>query len=512
MIDTRKTALALLLVFAGAARAQDQDPKADAAAAELLASKALATVKVPPEQWVGSYSGSCWTGTLRLAVVDHDEAAAGLRRIEIERIVSRDKEKPEREVEKWWIDAAGLVVRGERSEFDAGEEEPKSALKFEVKGGKLVVHEEDVPPDPPAELHASFVPDKLMALLFVPESQGKRWRFSTLVERDEFTAVTIEDMGKEMVTARAGDVSARKLKVSDRFGEATFWLDDQHRIVAARWPNLYAVGGTEEEARADWWSRSPDDADKEADRLAAGPAKLEATVGSLTYGIYDDKGHLESKVTSSIVKENKDDKPAFHYVASTADVGSNAATAREEWWLAPDGSVLSAAYKLTDPGKESAETKLKVEGDKMTCTATNVPAGKEDVTLPVPPRLRPDALFLVKPALEAKAPFRFHCFDLVGRYTYALLFTPKGEEDVELPDGTKMKARRVDLAQNIVVARIWVDASSNPVLVIWENGEVQLFRPLDKLPPSIQAAAPADKDEKEDKEEKEEGGKKMGGE
>lgn len=489
MKKTLQATLAVLLV--GAASARAQDPTADAAGAEFLASKALATAKVP-EQWIGSYAGSCWTGAVHLAVVEHDEAAAGLRRIDIEKITSREKENPAREVARWWVDAPGVVVRGERSEFESGDDEPKSTVQFKVKNGKLLVQEGEGPAQEPKVLPGAFVPDKLIAIAFVAGDK-KKWRFASLEDTD-FGSFTIEDLGSETVSGRTGDVSARKLRVTDqdseKDGEALYWVDDQHRIVAARWsnqPNLCALAGAEEESRKDWWTRPADEFDKAGDKLAASSAKLDALVGEMSYGIYSPHGRLKGTVRARLSKEDKDGKAAFHYLSTIADVTSGGATSTEEWWFTADGKLVSGFYKIAQVGKDPIECRVKVDGDKIVSTVTDPPEGMEEVTCPVPPRLVPDSFLLFKAvAAEAKGSFRWNAFDLAGRYVYSIFATPGPTEEIDLPSG-KVTAKRVDFSQNVAQGRAWVDGSGKVLLVIWSDDDGDVFGPIEKLDRKLKA-------------------------
>ncbi len=465
----------LLLGLASGARAQDAD--ADAAATKFLASKALATVAVPADQWLGSYSGSCWVGAVEIAVVDKDEKAGGLRRIELTRILGREKTKPSREVERWWIDGQGLVSRGERAVYKAGSAsmEKGSHRIFTFKNGKLKVKdaEEDEESDS-LDVPAAFVPTELLAILFIPDDKGKRYRFSHFGEEGKFSSFTLEDMGKDKATLRSGEGAARKVKITESDGaEGFYFLDDQHRIVAASWPafpHLTAVGGTEAESCADWWSRPSDELDKAGDALATGPAKLDALVGELTYGYYEE-GQKAAVVKVKLAKEAS----GYRYTETISGVGS-ANPVSTEWSLSADGKIVSGHRKET--GEDATEQKLTVSGDKMTVSSTH--EGSEDLTFPMPPRFVPDLYLLLKAVSGEKGEARFHGFDLGERFTFSILVAAKGEEEIALPGG-KVKARRVDIAQEDSTGSAWLDASGKILLVMWKSGDVHLFLPEDKL-------------------------------
>lgn len=486
MKTTRVALAALLLVASSSARpasVQADDAAADAAAAKLLASKALATTAAPKEQWLGSYAGSCWTQALRVSVVEKD---GDLRRIEIERFESRDRELPQRELDKWWVDANGALVRGERKSFEAGHEPPEMDLKYEVKNGKLSVRQVDNPGVATADMpkEGNFLPDKILALLAVPDSKGTVWRFSTIGGEDEFLHFSVEDLGKETVTLRSGTVEARKLKLTEPGGEALYWLDGEHRIVAARWPslpNLQAIAGTEDESRADWWTRPADAFDQAADKLA----KVDGQVGALSFAVYSEEGTRKATVTASLAKEEKDGKAVFHYLSSISEVGSGATVSTEEWWFSPENKVVAGKYGVRGPKVDPVECKLRVEGDKMISSISDAPDGKEELSYPIPPRMVADSYFSMKSAASAgPGSYRLHGFDLAGRYVYSILLTVGAEEEIALVAG-KVKARHLVLTQNVAEADAWVDAKGELLLIRWKDGDVNVFGPAEKLPEKL---------------------------
>jgi len=487
----RKHVMALVVGLLLAPGARAQDAEADAAATKFLTSKALATTAIAPDQWLGSYAGSCWVGALEIAVTE--EKAEGLRKIELLRVTGREKKLPARDVERWWVDAQGLVVKGEKAAFEAGSSEMEKASHraFTLKNAKLKLkageEDEEVAS---IDLPAAFVPNELLAVLFVPDEKGKRYRFARLGEEEgKFAYFTVEDMGKEKTPLRSGDATARKVKVTESDGaEGVYFLDDQRKVVAASWPafpHVTAFGGTEAESKADWWTRPQDDADKAGDRLAQGAAKLDALVNEFTYGIYDE-GRKKTVVKIKLTKEAS----GYRYVASIADVRS-AGAATEEWMLSPEGKVLSGSRKET--GEEATESKVKVEGDKITATTSK--EGSEPVTYPVPPRFVPDAFLLFRAVAGEKGELRFHGFELDERYPYSILLAAKAEEEIDLPGG-KVKARRVDFAQDDTTGSAWLDAQGKILLVIWKSGDVSVFAPEDQLKDRLRGSVgPAKKED-----------------
>src|SRR6185436_16885904 len=99
---------------------------ADDTAGKLLGGKSFATSKTPAEQWFAAYAGSCWTHAVRISVEKDGE----LRKFEIERLSTRDRELPGRELDRWWFDANGALVKGERKTFEAGHEPAELDLKY----------------------------------------------------------------------------------------------------------------------------------------------------------------------------------------------------------------------------------------------------------------------------------------------------------------------------------------------------------------------------------------------
>ncbi|HZV02699.1 MAG TPA: hypothetical protein VFF73_38685, partial [Planctomycetota bacterium] len=163
----KRAGLVLVLALLGAARAQDAE--ADAAACELIASRVFATGKLPAEQWLGNYGGSCFVSAVKVSVLEKDEAVSGLRRIEILRVFSREKENPRRNVERWWFDEKGLVVLGEKRFYDEpGKEdaEPRLVTLYRFKNGKVTVRDADQPEGETQDVPAGFVPDAKLAILF----------------------------------------------------------------------------------------------------------------------------------------------------------------------------------------------------------------------------------------------------------------------------------------------------------------------------------------------------------
>ncbi len=478
--------IVVLLALAGTARGQS-DAEADAAGAEFVASKALGKTTAPPDQWLGAYAGSSWTGALHLNVVDD----AGKRRIELVSITSREKEKQDRVIEKWWVDTeSGAVLKGERKLWKAGEEEPEKSVAFVVKNGKVEIREEDTPTGEP-ELPSAFVPDPHVALLLL-SGEKKRWRFSRFDEHLEVAHYTIEDQGADTVATRSGDTKARRFLVTTGEEKSLYWVDEQHRIVAVRYPespNCYALAGTEEQSRKDWWERPQDDCDKAADRLGAGPAKLENLLGDMSYGIYAKNGKLTGKVTAKFAKEEKDGKPALHYFSTTTTEGEIPTKSTEEWWFSADGTLISAAYKIEEGGKTSTDAKLRVEDGKMKATVNDPAPGMEEMTFPLVPHLVPDSFLLMKALTgETKGAARFNSFDLAGRYVYSVyLPAPSAEEEIDLPSG-KVKARRVDMAQNSATAKIWIDGEGKILLVSWSDDDIDVFAPADKIKAKLGAA------------------------
>ncbi|HZU95225.1 MAG TPA: hypothetical protein VFF73_00850, partial [Planctomycetota bacterium] len=313
---------------------------------------------------------------------------------------------------------------------------------------------------------------------------GKRYRFATLDDRDEFLTFTVEDLGVEKVMTRAGEVGARKLRVKSGPEEELDWVADG-RIVAQRWPrlpNMQSVAGTEAESRADWSSRPLDDADKAAERLAAGPARLEALVGELSWANYEN-GQKASLVRAKLTKEDK----GFKFAASTSYVSSNSLAgtwALEEWTFSPDGKLVAASRKLKAPEGPELEGKLRVEGDKMLATLSLAPAGQEEVALALPPRIIADSSFLLRAVAGEKGAFRWNGINLEERSIYSVYLAPGDEETIALPGGA-VKARRIDFAHGYSTGRAWVDESGKPLLAMWQNGDVSVFGPEDRLPDTL---------------------------
>jgi hypothetical protein len=487
--------IVVLLALAGTAQAQT-DAEADAAGTEFVASKALGQGKAPADQWLGTYAGSGWNTALHISFVEND---GGLRRIELVVISSHEKEKPERTVERWWVNGDGAIVKGDRKSWRANTEEPDSSVTLAVKDGKVEIHNggEESPPTP-SDLPAAFVPDPRVALILL-SGEKKRWRFSRFNEHLEVGHYTIEDQGPDTIATRAGDVKARRFLVTEDKDKALYWVDDQHRIVAYREPdmlNVLGVAGTEEESRSDWWTRPQDDLDKAADRLGQGQAKLENLLGEWSYGIYEAHGKLKGKAAVKFAKEDKDGKPALHYLATTTATTSEESEvptkSTEEWWFAADGKLLSASYKieeLSKDGKTVTDAKLRVDGDKMVATVNDPSPGMEEVKKDVPPHFVPDSFLLAKAMTgESKGGARFNSFDLVARNVYSVYVSaPSAEEEIDLPAG-KVKARRVDMSQSAAKARIWIDGEGKILLVLWSDEDINVFGPADKIGEKLKAA------------------------
>jgi len=484
--------LAALLFTAAPALAAD-DAAADEAAAKLVASKALAGIQAPAEQWLGSYAGSAWTGAVRIVVTSKDGHVSD---IVIERIKSRDAELSEREVGRWSIDSSGAIVKGERMAYEAGHEaqDPDFHFLYRIADGKLSLREAEKPDVDTVDLPktGAFVPDVFVALLAVPDQKGQVWRFSTFGGEEQFAYYTVEDAGKEKVATRSGVVEARKLIVKDREGAVAYFVDEKHQVVAARWPespNLHSVAGTAAESRTDWWSRPDDEADKAADKLLAGAGSLDGQSGPLTYTTYNEEGALKSTTTLKYSKETKDGKPAYHYLSTTADVGSESSAATEEWWFTPEGKLIAGRY--TQKGAETGEWKLRPEGDKIVSTLSDAPEGKEELSSPAPPRLVADSFCLLRAAAAAGAgSFRFSGYDLADRHAISIYLTVKGEEEIELPSG-KAKGRHVAFSQNLADADAWVDAKGQILLVVWKESDRNVFGPLESAPKKIEHVGPA---------------------
>ncbi|MEZ0228711.1 MAG: hypothetical protein ACAI25_08810 [Planctomycetota bacterium] len=486
MRSSRLAVLAVALVaFCPSERSESRadDGAAEDAAAKVLAAKALATFAAPAEQWLGSYAGSCWTQSLRVSIAKEGD----LRRVEIEIIKSHEKELASRDHDKWWFDAAGTLVKGERKTFEAGQEAAELDLKYEVKNGKISVRQVDQPTTSTAELpkKGNFVPDKLVALFVVPDEKGGKWRFLTLGGEHDFLPFTVEDLGKEKIALRAGTVEARKLRVTEPGGEALYWLDAERRIVSARWPslaNLQAISGTEEESRADWWTRPQDDADKAAEKLMKSGADFQGQAGSLAFGVYNEEGHLKATAVAKLGKETTDGKALHHYAGSISEVGSGATVSTEDWTFAPDGKLVAGKYTVKGSKVDTVECKIRVEGDKMISTISDAPEGKEELSFPIPPCMVADSYFLMKPCAKAgPGSYRFNGFDLAGRYVYSIHITVKGEEEITLLKG-KVKARRLELTQNVAEADVWVDANGELLLIAWKDGDRNVFGPIDSMP------------------------------
>jgi hypothetical protein len=476
-----------LALAAGAApaRGQSGDAAADLAAAKFLAEqKGLASAKLPKEQWHAAYAGPYWTSATVVSVTEKDDANGGLRRFDLEKMTTRDRESPAREYESWWVDASGAVVTGERRFYDEHSAEPKERTRYEVKAGKLkkttTLREEGAAKtEDPEELDqpSSFVPDERLAILLVPDAKGTTYRFSTFVTADEFAPFTVSDLGLEKVRGRKGEVEARKLVLKERDGESTWWLDGDHRVVAVRWSvsgNLLAVGGDAEESRRDWMARPTDEADAAGDRLVQGAAALEKLVGEYTYGVYDKKGHARETVQATLKKEERDGKPCFHFVATIAEVGSGASATSDEWWLSPDGAPIGGSSSRNEEG-EKGTTTVRVEGGNFILHKSDAEKDEKDATFPVAPRFCPDTLLLLRAlAKEEKGVFRFSALDVSEEAPISVWFEVKGLETIRLRSG-EVKAKRIYLLQNTADANAWLDDQGKVLLVRWNTDDAEQF-------------------------------------
>lgn len=472
-------ALALVAVLTPVARAQSSDGEAELAAAKFLVEqKGLATGKAPAEQWYAVYAGPCWTSAGSIVVTEKDKDEGGLRRVDLLKITTRERENPAREHESWWIDASGSVVRGERRVFEEHGDKPKESARYEFKGGKIkityTVHDEEGGPKTEvseSDLPPAFVPDHLLVVVMLPASdKGKTWKFSTFGGEDSLP-FTVTDQGAEKVKGRSGEVEAHKLVVKDKEGEVAYWLDADRRIVSQKWtilPNVQGVAGSPEESRQDWLSRPADEADAAADKALAGPAALEKLAGELSYGIYDKKGHARQVFTGTLKKE----EGKFRYLGTVAEVDT-ASTTTEDWSIAADGTPVAGSI-VRDHGGEKKTTTAKVDGKKIVVHSSDAEEGEKDATVPLLPRLiAPDALYVIralaKTDLAAGAGLRFSGLDISGELPFSLWIELKGNEKVRLRGG-EADCKHFHILQNTAEAHCWIDANGNFV-VQWSDGD-----------------------------------------
>ncbi len=396
----------------------------------------------------------------------------------VEQLESREKELPKRTRETVWVDDKGVVVRGERKSFEAEAADPKSTVRFEVKAGKLEI---DGDKDDPADLAGgAFVPDPLIAILVLPESKGKTYKFTAFY--GDLSPVTIEDLGKEKVRGRSGEVEARKLVLRDADGEVDYWLDDAHRILVVRprkLPDLVSIAGTKDESRADWSARPEDEADLAAKKLLEAAGSPGALAGELTFSAYAKEESDESQKLAlrcvhkvTLAKEEKDGA-VFHYT-TLATIESSTAT--EDWWLAKDGTPVRAKYSGEDGSAEAT-----IEGGKIAVHAveTSGKRGKKERTLSfdLPPRFVPDAILLLRAlAKEEKGSFRFGSFDFAEHVPLSYFLKIVGPETLETGKG-QVKTKRVLLQENGIEADCWIDETGEPLLVRWSDGEIYAVGP-----------------------------------
>ena len=80
--------------------------------------------------------------------------------------------------------------------------------------------------------------------------------------------------------------------------------------------------------------------------------------------------------------------------------------------------------------------------------------------------------------------FRWNGINLEERSIYSVYLAPGDEETIALPGGA-VKARRIDFAHGYSTGRAWVDESGKPLLAMWQNGDVSVFGPEDRLPDTL---------------------------
>src|SRR5204862_6998099 len=144
----------------------------------------------------------------------------------------------------------------------------------------------------------------------------------TLGGENDYATFTVESLGKEKIALRSGTVEAHKLKVTEPGGETHYWVDAEHRIVAAKYPalpNLMLLPGSEEESRADWWQRPKEEADEAAEKLMKGAGSVEGQQGTLSFAVYTEEGELKSTATAKLAKKEKDGKPILEYASAISD-------------------------------------------------------------------------------------------------------------------------------------------------------------------------------------------------
>jgi hypothetical protein len=471
----------LAAVLLAPAPALAQEAEGAAAGAKFLAEeKGLVAQSMPPEQWFATYAGPYWTSATTVSLTEKDDANDGLRRIEIEKSISRDEENPTREVASWWIDANGALVKGERRVFEDRSSEPRAVLRYRFKGRTVRVFTrtrsragtEAIETQEDADLPPSFVPDDLIVVLLLPPEKGKTWRFSTWGGSD-YVSFTATDLGADKVRGRKGEVEARRVVVKGSDGETTTWLDPEKRVVLERWsayPNVVALGGTESESHADWPERPADDFDRESDALVAGPAAPEKLAGTLAYGIYDRDGHARETFVASLTKDALDGAPCFHYSATTTAITTSATTV-DDWWLSATGSPIRGTSTYAPRPDSTRTSSARVEASRFVLHQSDAAPDHPDASCPAAARFTPDALFLLRGlAKEEKGSFRFSGLDLPGETPFSIWLEVRGQETVQLRS-TRVKAKHIAIFQGTAEANAWIDEAGTPLLVVWSDGD-----------------------------------------
>ncbi|MBI3725119.1 hypothetical protein HY251_14370 [bacterium] len=348
-------------------------------------------------------------------------------------------------------------------------------MKFEVKDGKLEIRTGVKEDDEDLELTGAFVPDALLAVTTLPDSKGKSYRFTCLYQ-GKVAPFTIDDMGKEKVRGRSGEVEARKLVLKDQDGEVDYWVDDKHAVLVmktVKLENLVAFAGTREESLADWTTRSDDEADVAADKLMTGPAGLAGLTGELRFGAYMENGGHEV-YNLKLKSEEKDGKPAFHFT-SVAAIDSSKIT--DDWWFSAEGAPLGGTCKHA--GGETEETITgRIDGKNIATKSSESKEKDKEKVFPLPRRFSPDAIFLLRALRgEEKGTFRFGGFDLSNEIPLSVYFRIAGTEALKTAKG-EVKAKHVHLEQNAAEAECWIDEAGSPLLVRWGDGDIYAAGPI----------------------------------